>query len=648
VALAAICASSVGAVHLRVADGLAGYSFGGSVSELADQDGDGRWEFLVGAPFYSAAGLDNGRVLIWFGNDELTFNPDIIYNGQDGELFGYCVARVGDVNDDNIDDFAVGAPGSDIAGMGAGRVYLFYGGAPLPAAADVVLEGPAPGDSLGFSISAAGDIDHDGIDDLIVGAPYHIGPSGRTGAAYVYYGGGGIGPDPDLALYGEVAGDLFGWSVTDCGNFTGDTADCVAVGAPLNGSYAGTNSGAVYVFEGALGPALEPDATPEHIFTSSGNPAGRFGFVVRGVGRWDYDSYDDLAVGAPWDTGETGRVEVFFGGTDAGPSADRYVAGETGGDYFGWSLADLGDAVDNDRDDLLIGAPRHSADASDAGRAYIFPGGSGSGFSQLEVLPADGIVPGTLANDLFGRAVSGCGDFDGDDTPDYAVSAPWGNDDNNAVSGYVKIYDSSGSQVPTLVRAWEAVWSDEGAARLRLGLNVSAAGQELALCRVLLAADGSPLDEEPLSPVPLPASGSWTGEDAQAAAAVAAQPGAAGLAYRLTLIGAAGERRELGLRPGPDLPAPTLSMMLAPPAPNPMAAATTVRFRARAGEPLECSVYDLRGVCVTVLLRGTATGGWQEILWDGRAEQRRVAAGIYLIRLRAGDRSVVRRVVISP
>ena len=121
---------------------------------------------------------------------------------------------------------------------------MFYGGTPLPDVPDVILDG-APGDSLGFSISAAGDFDHDGRDDLIRGgATYSQSGLKRAARPDTTTGAEPWASAPDLVLLGEVAGDHFGWSVTDCGRFTGENADCVAVGAPLNGSHSGLESGA--------------------------------------------------------------------------------------------------------------------------------------------------------------------------------------------------------------------------------------------------------------------------------------------------------------------------------------------------------------------------------------------------------------------
>ena len=279
--------------------GVSGQRFAAALSEVGDQNGDGRWELLSGSYMYSVGGAERGRLYLWFGGNSLALSADWTYEGQPAEWLGFAVARIGDVNNDGTDDFAAGAPLANNAGAEAGRVYIFFGGTPLPSSPDVILEGPTAGGHFGFSVSAAGDFNRDGRDDLIVGAPNYSLSGTERGAAYIYYGGSSIGSDPDLTVIGEIAGDHFGWSVTDCGNFTGTVENCVAVGAPHHTS-AGLDAGAAYVFEGGS----SPNTTPEHKFTNIGTaPLSEYGFVVRGLGRWDGDSYDDLAVAERRGTG---------------------------------------------------------------------------------------------------------------------------------------------------------------------------------------------------------------------------------------------------------------------------------------------------------------------------------------------------------
>ncbi len=164
--------------------------FGDAASELEDLNGDGRWEFLVGAPLVDLTGTNDGRVYLWYGGTAMTAAANLVLSGNFNEQFGFSVARVGDVNDDGRPDFAVGAPRYSQAGTDWGRVYLFFGGPALDATADVILECPdaTDGPQFGFSVSAAGDVNGDGRDDFIVGAPYDDTVGRDAGSAYVFYG----------------------------------------------------------------------------------------------------------------------------------------------------------------------------------------------------------------------------------------------------------------------------------------------------------------------------------------------------------------------------------------------------------------------------------------------------------------------------
>ena len=274
-----------GAVHLTDENGSGGTLFGAAMTELEDLNGDLKWEFLVGAPGAPNGG-SHGAVFMWMGGQELTAEPDFQWTGVIQEQFGFSVARIGDVNDDGEPDWAVGAPYSNEGGTNKGKVYLFYGDANPASIIPVGIIGELGGDNFGYSLSAAGDFNSDGVDDFIVGAPaIDSGLPGRAGFAYVIFGdNGGVSTDlgDALKLTGDFSADGFGWSVTDAGNFLGGD-DCVAVGAPKNDSRWGLNAGAVYVYEGGG----SPNNVVDHVIGCGGTAAGsQYGFAVRGVGDW--------------------------------------------------------------------------------------------------------------------------------------------------------------------------------------------------------------------------------------------------------------------------------------------------------------------------------------------------------------------------
>ena len=653
-----------GAVHLLDEVGAADHEFGRSMTEIEDLNGDGKWEFLVGAPG-APSGSGGGAVFLWLGGTELTVAADYQWTGVIPEQFGWSVARIGDVNDDGKPDWAVGAPTSNEGGLGKGKVYLFYGNANPAVITPVGILGEIGGDNFGFSVSAAGDFDNDGVDDLIIGAPN--GAAG-LGAAYVVFGkSGGVSTDlaDALRLDGPVNGSTFGWSVTDVGNFLGG-ADCVAVGAPLATSF-GLEAGAVYVYEGGS----SPNNISDHEISSSGIKAGgQYGFAVRGVGRWDGDNLDDLAIGAPFanDAGaDAGRAEIVFGESFGPPSStgDRFVNGEVGGDNLGFSLARLYDVIGTSADDLLIGAPFHDQPQTDAGKAYVFAGGSSSGGAGglfgYENVP---LMPGTEADDFFGTAVASAGDFDGDGLWDAAVGAPNGNILTNARAGFARLYDTSGGVVPAFVTTWSAGWVPAGASgviQLSFAFSVPATSfVDVTLSRQVLDENRQVADSQVL----------WSGRPLSGTTAAGvlavdgegftfADPGPAvgttgvgAINYSIEALTADGFSFTLDALSGPEdlrfLSGSASLLALQPAWPNPANPAVSVRFRGSVREQVNVRIFDVRGGLVRTLYRGNGTGDWQNLIWNGRTDTDRAAAsGLYFIRLDNGDRSLKQRVVLA-
>ena len=669
-----LAAPARGEVHLTdEASGVAGQAFGASISELEDLNGDGRGEFLVGALGDDVAGLNAGAVFCYLSRPANSHGLEKVWRGVAGEQFGHVVARIGDVNSDGRPDFAVGAPYSDTAGADAGRVCLFWGGSTLSSSPDLVILGDLGGGQFGFSISAAGDFNGDGEDDFIVGAPLRNAGATQNGAAFVIFGGNG-GPSTDLGdalmLTGEIAYGRFGWSVTDAGNFLGTAQDCVAVGAPYN-TADGMEAGAAYVYEGSTAPT-----SPNAVFDlkirngADARPFSQYGFAVRNAGRWDGDGYDDLAIGAPYcDEGgnEAGRVEIVFGGPSPSATGNRSVNGQAATDHFGWSLARVGQVDGSSSEDLLVGAPDHDSTAADAGRAYLYLGGSSSydSAASLVVLPVAPLNPGTAANDRYGFAVASAGLFDADADLDYAVAAPVGSIGTTAAAGYVWVHDSTGGVVAAALAGWDAAWTPDGAVDLRFAVNLARESlASLLLERRVLDAGGNLVESRTAWQGALDLAGSGGPVDLGAglvfdgAAFLFTDSGVlppdaytGGLQYVLTLTGTDGAELTLDALAGPgtftgSLPVPQLALDAA--WPNPFNPTVSVRFLAPVGGEARCRVTDLRGRHVATLFSGAGSGVWRTVTWDGRADDGRLSAsGVYLVSLEGDGQRAVRRVVLA-
>jgi hypothetical protein len=656
-----------GAVHLTDETGDGGTLFGAAMTELEDLNGDGQWEFLVGAPGAPNGG-NHGAVFMWWGGQGLPLEADFKWTGVNQEKFGFAVARIGDVNDDGRPDWAVGAPDSDDGGTAKGKVYVYYGSANPAAITPVEIIGELGGDNFGFSVSAAGDFNNDGVDDFIVGAPASASAlPGRPGFAYVIYGDNG-GVSTDLAdatkLTGEVSTNAFGWSVTDAGNFLGGN-DCVAVGAPFNDTHGGLDAGAVYVYEGGS----SPDNVVDHEIGIGGTaPGSQYGFVVRGVGDWGGDSLADLAIGGPYnnDGGSAkGRVEIVYG-DQFGPSnsGDRYVLGEVAGDNFGFSLARIWDFTQNNSDDVLIGAPFHNEPQANCGRGYVFEGGStATSAADLEIKGNVPMKTGAEANDHYAWAVSSLGDFDGDGEKDLAVGAPDGNKLNDAVTGFVHLLDSSDLVVPAFFSFWTASWTGT-AEVVRLSFAFVLPADQFAdveLFRQVRDAQGAVLDETAIwagparwdsGEVPGVLSVSGDGFTYLDQVPVASLGDAASLSYSLKAVTGEGFAFALDALEGPgDLSTHLNSgplLALDPAWPNPANPGVTVRFRAAPAENITVRIMDLRGRLVSELYQGPGTGDWQHLIWNGRTDAGAAAAsGLYLIRLENGEKALNQRVVLA-
>ena len=360
-----------------------------------------------------------------------------------------------DINGDGFDDLVVGAPGKDIgARNGAGGVTALYGGAESirPNAngsefrSQANLKGASAqgGDAAGSSI-AYGDIDGDGLTDIVIGAPgERVNGNNNSGAIHIVCGRtAGVEGRSSMTLSqtGSVAGvpqanDSWGEAVA-IGDFDGDGYDDIAVGAPGETLSGATSAGAVTILYGTpAGTTSENSAVFNQASGGGSRSAGnRFGASLA-TGDFDGDGRDDLAVGAPGTSvsgvGNAGAVTVFYG-TATGLSAngaDRFdqtnAPGDNGaGDGFGTTLAS-GDFNDDNRADLAIGSPSEDiGSTSNAGGVAVLYGASGGlSTSGAELFTQGGGISGASeTGDQLGAALE-AGDFDGDGNDDLAIGSP--------------------------------------------------------------------------------------------------------------------------------------------------------------------------------------------------------------------------------
>lgn len=343
---------------------------GVSLAAAGDINRDGFADVIVGSPGDAAGGAETGRAFVFFGGPLRGGAPDLTLAGPSaGAQFGAAVAGAGDVNGDGYDDLIVGAPFDDANGAGAGRVYLYQGGPAPDAGADLQLTGVRPGDHFGASLAGGGDLNGDHFSDFVVGAPGSDTPAIDAGRAYVFAGAPKPSGNPSLVLTGASASDQFGYTMAIAGDVNGDGFDDVLVGAPFNGAR-GPQSGRVYLFEG--GVALNRDA--DLILTGAAR-GEFFGLALAGLGDLNRDGFADFAVGAPFSPAagaDAGRVDVHFGALLPGVRADLVWTGAAAGDRLGWSIAGPGDLGRDGFDDAIAGAPFADRGVTDAGATYVY------------------------------------------------------------------------------------------------------------------------------------------------------------------------------------------------------------------------------------------------------------------------------------
>jgi len=357
---------------------------GYALATAGDVDGDGSDDVLIGAPARVTAYAGAGQAALFLAPTAGTVtlsDADALFLGEAEDDYAGAALASGDVDGDGQPDLLIGAYGNDEADTNAGKVYLTYGpatGTVDLATADASLLGEQSEDDAGLSVAIPGDVDGDGRDDLLIGAPGAKDGVVETGKAYLLYGAptGTIGlQDADTILVGEGAGHWAGHAVAGAGDLDGDGLDDLVVGAPYH-DHLGIYSGAVYVL---LGPqqGLVPLALSDAVILSEA-AGDRAAYSVAGAGDVDGDGLGDLLIGAWGYADWSGRAYLVRGPasgiTDLG-AADATFDAESAEDAAGWTVAAAGDTDGDGHGDLLIAATFNDEGGDMAGKAYLVRGG---------------------------------------------------------------------------------------------------------------------------------------------------------------------------------------------------------------------------------------------------------------------------------
>ncbi|MDR9453513.1 MAG: choice-of-anchor D domain-containing protein, partial [Wenzhouxiangella sp.] len=471
--------------------------FGNAVASAGDVNGDGFGDVIVSDRSAGETGDQPGAVYVVFGGPSIPQNIDLSTDQLDGtngfkvlgedhqDQFGFAVASAGDINNDGFDDIVVGAT---YAGFPApGSAYVIFGGDDFSATLDA---GALNGDNgfkmpgapaanmffLGRSVSGAGDINGDGVDDVILGASREVTNGTDAGAAYVLFGGQDFGASFDLStlappangsrgyqILGASSEDHLGRAVSAAGDVNGDGQDDLLVGAYRADADGKSEAGISYVifggndFSGSLDLSTTTlDGTDGLAFWGR-RVLAKSGKAVASAGDMDGDGIDDIVIGAYDDESAESEAEglAFVVAGQTSPPASLKLADLDGSNGFsvqGESTLDqLGDAVSGAGDfngdglgDVILGSRFADANGSNSGAAYVIFGASDvftrtqalSPAGRFDLADLDGgngfKVVGANASDQLAKAVHSAGDVNGDGVNDLILGAWFAGDSGKA------------------------------------------------------------------------------------------------------------------------------------------------------------------------------------------------------------------------
>ncbi len=415
-------------------------AFGKNVGPAGDVNGDGYADIAVASPFGTSV---LGVVYVFLGRSSG------IPNGTDATAAGYFEGAValgalgsgnsigsgGDISGDGYDDLLAGAP-SVLASSTSVRISLGGGFGVAngnPSTAALRVRSNQDSALLGLSVASAGDVNADGFDDVIVGAPnYDLGHADE-GAAFVFHGGAALAAlgDPNTAsttLQGDQNGAQLGFNVASAGDVNGAGYADVVVGAP-NYAFGATPEGSAFLFYGSAS-GVESGSPADADGTFATLQPGAFGGISVGGADLNGDGFSDVVVGSMlFDRGEAdeGAVFVLHGGL-AGigfrtpASASTVIDGGSADLWLGTTALPAGDVNGDGFQDLLASGRFYANGQSNEGAVFFFHGSaqgvaSGSAASAVSRVEAD-------QTDAYLTTAHSAGDVNGDGFDDVLLSLP--------------------------------------------------------------------------------------------------------------------------------------------------------------------------------------------------------------------------------
>lgn len=433
-----------------------------------DVNGDGRPDILMGAFRNDEASLDAGKAYLFLSpitSSPLTLASATWKGEKSGARAGLGLAFLSGFEGDDCAEVAIGSPSFSSSDATTdeqkGRMYVFFQhcdviqpqGSPSLAEADWILTGENAQDLLGRTIADVGDVNGDGLTDMLTSSFQHAARGLReSGRAYLFYGSAQPGKlntavqkVSQVTIDGLQAGAWFGWDLAALGDINGDGYPDMGISAPYEDLLL-SNEGAVYIFLGR--PASDPfpprlsirdaDIRLEGIHTES-----LYGFTIAAAGDLNHDGYGDFLVGEPMASGQFyqgGRVWLYFGGplwmrnSEARFADEGAVTLEGNAEFLelGRAFAGLGDINGDLIADFGIGLQYAGGNSSTAPGQVVFfsgwlPGSEPHPGETLRFSDAFATLWGERPGNMAGSALSPAGDLNADGVEDVLVSASaWG------------------------------------------------------------------------------------------------------------------------------------------------------------------------------------------------------------------------------
>jgi CSLREA domain-containing protein len=486
----------------------------GDPRDAVDTDRDGQPDYLD--PF-TVATRGWVRAHQKISDTEGGFTPTL----DDADFFGSAVVAIGDLDGDGVVDLAVGAENDDDGGTDKGAVYILFMNSDGTVSTTQKISqasgnGPAldVSDRFGSAIANLGDLNGDGRNELMVGAPGDDDGASNTGAVYVLF----LNADGTVAAnqkISDTAGGLvasagsaseFGWSAAGIGDVNGDGIPDALVGTPFFGSGGTSDRGRAYVlFLDETGSVIAETALGSGV---GGMPAldnlDYFGGATAGLGDIDADGIPDVAVGAYGDDdGAAGAGAVYVLRLNANGTAKAVqklsqgtggMSGLAAGDGFGWTAAGVGDLDLDGVPDLFVGATYDDDGGTDRGAGYVLNlNSTGTAKAVSAISDIAGNFTATIEDsDWLGDAVAGVGDLDGDGSIDLVITAD-GDDDGGTNRGAVYVLFLEATGVVTVNSTGDAADASAGDGVCDTGGSNSTGADECTLRAAIQEANASVL-----------------------------------------------------------------------------------------------------------------------------------------------------------